>query len=287
MTVAWQPQFVFAACQHGAEAALKRELAVRAPELRPAFSRPGSSRSSCRRRASKPEQFALPSAFARDLRLLARLRAGRPSARSRRAACGTARRRRCRSPRATSPVCTSGSATLRCPASATSNRAPRRSPSRPSKRLRRSSPLESLRDSATPARVSPRNRWVLDVGARRAGPVVRRLPSHRQPHRMLARRRAAARAARARRLARVSQDGRGAGVVGLPMSRGEHVVELGCAPGGASQALLDAGLFVTGVDPGRSRRSGARAIRASTMCAPARPRRPSGCSAAPTGWRPT
>ena len=35
----------------------------------------------------------------------------------------------------------------------------------------------------------------------------------------------------------------------LPMSRGEHVVELGCAPGGASQALLDAGLFVTGVDP--------------------------------------
>jgi 23S rRNA (cytidine2498-2'-O)-methyltransferase len=33
------------------------------------------------------------------------------------------------------------------------------------------------------------------------------------------------------------------------MARGEHVVELGCAPGGASQALLDAGLFVTGVDP--------------------------------------
>jgi 23S rRNA (cytidine2498-2'-O)-methyltransferase len=35
----------------------------------------------------------------------------------------------------------------------------------------------------------------------------------------------------------------------LPLARGEHVVELGCAPGGASQALLDAGLFVTGVDP--------------------------------------
>jgi 23S rRNA (cytidine2498-2'-O)-methyltransferase len=33
------------------------------------------------------------------------------------------------------------------------------------------------------------------------------------------------------------------------MARGEHVVELGCAPGGASQALLDAGLLVTGVDP--------------------------------------
>ena len=35
----------------------------------------------------------------------------------------------------------------------------------------------------------------------------------------------------------------------FPISKGEHWIELGCAPGGASQALLDAGMLVTGVDP--------------------------------------
>jgi len=35
----------------------------------------------------------------------------------------------------------------------------------------------------------------------------------------------------------------------LPVSRGDSCVELGCAPGGGSQALLDRGLLVTGVDP--------------------------------------
>ncbi|MCA9259699.1 MAG: hypothetical protein KDA61_10890, partial [Planctomycetales bacterium] len=35
----------------------------------------------------------------------------------------------------------------------------------------------------------------------------------------------------------------------LPLVKGDWVVELGCAPGGASQALLDAGLKVLGVDP--------------------------------------
>jgi 23S rRNA (cytidine2498-2'-O)-methyltransferase len=36
---------------------------------------------------------------------------------------------------------------------------------------------------------------------------------------------------------------------GIPLSEGDECVEIGCAPGGASQALLDRGLFVTGVDP--------------------------------------
>ena len=35
----------------------------------------------------------------------------------------------------------------------------------------------------------------------------------------------------------------------LPMARGDVCVELGSAPGGASQALLDAGMVVLGVDP--------------------------------------
>ncbi len=36
---------------------------------------------------------------------------------------------------------------------------------------------------------------------------------------------------------------------GLPINEGDECVEIGCAPGGASQALLDRGLFVTGIDP--------------------------------------
>lgn len=36
---------------------------------------------------------------------------------------------------------------------------------------------------------------------------------------------------------------------GLPIEKEDECVELGCAPGGACQALLDRGLFVTGIDP--------------------------------------
>jgi len=35
----------------------------------------------------------------------------------------------------------------------------------------------------------------------------------------------------------------------LPIVEGDECVEIGCAPGGASQALLERGLFVTGIDP--------------------------------------
>jgi 23S rRNA (cytidine2498-2'-O)-methyltransferase len=35
----------------------------------------------------------------------------------------------------------------------------------------------------------------------------------------------------------------------LPLAADDECVEIGCAPGGASQALLDRGLFVTGIDP--------------------------------------
>jgi len=35
----------------------------------------------------------------------------------------------------------------------------------------------------------------------------------------------------------------------FPLEAGQHVAEIGCAPGGASQALLERGLVVTGIDP--------------------------------------
>jgi 23S rRNA (cytidine2498-2'-O)-methyltransferase len=37
----------------------------------------------------------------------------------------------------------------------------------------------------------------------------------------------------------------------LPVERGQKIVELGCAPGGASQALLARGLIVVGIDPAK------------------------------------
>lgn len=36
---------------------------------------------------------------------------------------------------------------------------------------------------------------------------------------------------------------------GMPVARGDRVAEIGCAPGGASQALLDLGAQVIGIDP--------------------------------------
>lgn len=36
---------------------------------------------------------------------------------------------------------------------------------------------------------------------------------------------------------------------GLPMTAGDRVTEIGCAPGGSAQALLERGLVVTGIDP--------------------------------------
>jgi 23S rRNA (cytidine2498-2'-O)-methyltransferase len=115
--------------------------------------------------------------------------------------------------------------------------------------LRDAAPADALPGAARVGHVSPRNRWVLDAvlvepnrwfrGCHRTtsrtaswpgGVPPLELPEH-----------AVSRAYLKMAEALAWSD--------LPMSRGEHVVELGCAPGGASQALLDAGLFVTGVDP--------------------------------------
>jgi 23S rRNA (cytidine2498-2'-O)-methyltransferase len=38
---------------------------------------------------------------------------------------------------------------------------------------------------------------------------------------------------------------------GLPIAEGQKFVEIGCSPGGASQALLDRGMRVIGIDPAR------------------------------------
>ncbi|HYO23600.1 MAG TPA: SAM-dependent methyltransferase [Lacipirellulaceae bacterium] len=248
MVNAWQPQFLYVACQHGAEAALKRELSVRAPELRPAFSRPGFVTFKLPAPPEQPEQFALPSALARtwgfslgsvrgeQLRELAQQTWALPDVVSATAICEFA-----------------GMHVWQRDAATPGDREfePGVTPLAVEAELavRDASPLAWLRDAAFVGRGAPRNRWVLDValvepgqwfiGCHRTATRVAtwpggvpdlELPEHAVSRAYL-------------KMAEALQWS------GLPLARGEHVVELGCAPGGASQALLDAGLLVTGVDP--------------------------------------
>jgi 23S rRNA (cytidine2498-2'-O)-methyltransferase len=116
--------------------------------------------------------------------------------------------------------------------------------------LFQTAPIESLRQQqGYREQPAPRNRWVLDavlvepgtwwIGchlathrlARYAGGVLPVTP----PLEIVSR--AYLKTAEALRWAL------------LPVARDDRCIELGCAPGGSSQALLDRGLRVTGVDP--------------------------------------
>jgi 23S rRNA (cytidine2498-2'-O)-methyltransferase len=244
----WPPSFVFAACQHGAESTLKRELATRAPELRPAFSRPGFVTFKLEGPCAKPDKFALPSVFARTwgfslgsvegdrLHDLVKKMWELPDLAELAAELNIAGLHVWeRDPRMPGD---DGFEPGESPLSAEVEQA-----------VAEFSPWESLRLAAAGRTPGPPNRWVLDVGliepdrwfvgvhrtasrvACWAGGVPRvDCPPHAVSRAYLKMAEAMAWSA-------------------LPMSRGERVAELGCAPGGASQALLDAGLDVLGLDP--------------------------------------
>jgi 23S rRNA (cytidine2498-2'-O)-methyltransferase len=100
-----------------------------------------------------------------------------------------------------------------------------------------------------PCRPTPRNRGVLDVivvepgqwwiGYHRAVTLPQRWPGGVLPVSLPA-------YAVSRAYAKLEEALQWSG---LPLAAGDECVEIGCAPGGASQALLDRGLFVTGIDP--------------------------------------
>lgn len=244
----WHPQFLYAVCQHGAEGALKRELATRAPELRPAFARPGFVTFKLDKPCEHPEKFTLPSVFARTwgfslgavqadhLQDLATKLWGIPDLAELAARLPVAglhvweRDKRVPGDSGFEP----GETPLADEVEAA---------------VRAASPLESLRDSPESRGAIVRNRWALDValiepdhwfvGVHLAASRTARWPGgvpriEMPPH-------AVSRAYLKMAEAMAWSD--------LPMSRGERVVELGCAPGGAAQALLDAGLMVLGLDP--------------------------------------
>jgi 23S rRNA (cytidine2498-2'-O)-methyltransferase len=245
----WRPQFVYAVCQHGAENVLKRELAVRAPNLRPAFSRPGFVTFKLDQPLEQPEKFSLPSAFARTsgislgsvkgdrLQELARQVWELPEVVKALGAIEVAglhvwqRDERSPGDRGFEPYRTALAEEAESA-------------------LRTAAPIEALREDASGGhRPTPRNRWVIDVALVEPGqwfvgchrttsrvaswpggvPAIE-LPEH----------------AVSRAYLKIAEAMTWAS---LPMTQGDRIIELGSAPGGASQAMLEAGLEVIGVDP--------------------------------------
>jgi 23S rRNA (cytidine2498-2'-O)-methyltransferase len=249
MPDSWRPAFLYVVCQHGAEAVLKRELAARAPQFKPAFSRPGFVTFKLDGPVDEPEKFTLPSAFARTsgfslgsvkgelLQDLARATWELPDV-----------------VRAIESIPIAGLHVWQRDAAAPGDRGfePYATPlaAEAGAAIRASSPIPALRPDDPAYRTStPRNRWVFDialvepnnwwVGCHRTASRVATWPGGVPPVELPEHAVSRAYLKMAEALAWSS----------LPMSRGEQIVELGCAPGGASQALLDAGLQVIGVDP--------------------------------------
>jgi 23S rRNA (cytidine2498-2'-O)-methyltransferase len=247
-------QFVFMTCRAGAENALKREVARTAPEWRPAFSRPGfltfklpaERHFGDEQLAERHWTFAHCHGFSAgkvngpQLSELARqvwgLEIIESYARSNTLAdvhvwrplmIADADLEQIRGSEE-SPLCVEIDGEIR-------NAAPQS--------------CDKLRSATRNRRPSPRGRLVLDVvvlepgqwwiGYHRAISWAARWPGGAIPVRLPAH-------AVSRAYAKIEE---AIAWSGLPLAAGDECVEIGCAPGGASQALLDRGLFVTGIDP--------------------------------------
>jgi len=243
------PQFVFVACQRGAEEVLKREVTRGLPGARLAFSRPGLVTFKLDKPCDEPEQFALPSTFARtygfslgrvqgeQLRDLAE-QTWRLAAASEFLANRTIHDLHVWQRDAAAPG-ERGFEPGPTPLAEEAERA-----------LRALSPWKPLRAMpVTPRTPSRRNVWVLDVvlvepnqwwvGCHRTTRRFAAWPGGVRPLELPAHA-----ASRAYLKMEEALDWSA-----LPIARGNLCLELGCAPGGASQALLDRGLCVLGVDP--------------------------------------
>jgi 23S rRNA (cytidine2498-2'-O)-methyltransferase len=245
-------QFLFMTCQPGAEGALKQELARSDPALRLSFSRPGFV--TLKNAAESPcDAIELASrhwVFARTHGIsLGRLTGTQTATlvdelwrheevrslidRHRLADVHVWQRE---------PATTDERAIVSCvtPLAEEVERA-----------VRSAAPdvCESLRKSRTRRRATPRNGYVLDVvlvephewwfGYHRAASVTQRWPGGAIPVVMPDH-------AVSRAYAKMEE---ALSWSGLPIAAGDRCAEIGCAPGGASQALLDHGLMVTGIDP--------------------------------------
>jgi len=249
MPTAWPPQFLFAVCQRGAEQALKHELAAGPINVRPAFSRPGFVTFKLDAPCTDPAQFQLPATFARAL--------GFSLGKVRGELTVDLVEETWNSPALQELLATQEIADLHVWQRDSAVPGVRGFEPGPSelalaieKSLRKQSPIEPLQAMPeSPRPPSRRNRWVLDlvivepgewwIGCHRTtrrtdcwpgGVVPIKLPEHAVSRAYLKMQEALHWSA-------------------LPTARGDLCVEIGCAPGGASQALLEYGLNVLGVDP--------------------------------------
>src|SRR3954447_10636308 len=246
------PQFVFMTCRAGAESALKHEVATLEPDWRPSFSRPGfltfknSSEPSIdsRRLAEKNWTFAhcLGISFGRlagdQLRELVRGFWDQPAI----AALVSSGMPLDLHVWQREPVSEEdrGLATYVTPLCIEIE-----------KELRSAAPENAKLTREMPAhrKASPRHSHVLDVvvvepGEWWIGYHVAVRPAERWPGGAIPVRLPPHAVSRA--YAKMEEALQWSN---LPVAAGDECVEIGCAPGGASQALLERGLFVTGIDP--------------------------------------
>ena len=249
MSSTWPPQFLYTSCQCGAESALKQEIASGPLEMRPAFSRPGFVTFKLEQPPLNPKQFQLPATFARSWGFcLGKVQGDLLDAMAEQV---------WQAPGVSAFLAAEQIVDLHVwqrdsavPGEKGFKPGPTRLALEAEEAVRRHAPSEPLQEMPeVPRPPSRRNRWVLDVvlvepgewwlgchlAARRhdcwpGGVSPLQLPQH----------------AVSRAYLKMQESLEWSA---LPISRGDLCVELGCAPGGASQALVEHGLRVLGVDP--------------------------------------
>jgi len=249
MSENWQPEFIWAACQHGANAALKRDAARRLPECKAAFSRPGFVTFKLDPPSSDLQRYEMLSTLARRVCFSLGKVEGDSAAQVARDVWAL--------PTVAEYLANQSVGGLhvwqrdeRPPG----ERGFEPGPTPLANEVRQAllvaaGTAHGIDVAAISQEPCRRNRWVLDVllvepgewwiGAHRAASRAAcwpgGVPQIELPERAVSR--AYLKMAEALRWS------------SLPIARGEVVVELGCAPGGAAQALLESGATVIGVDP--------------------------------------
>ncbi|MEM8946982.1 MAG: SAM-dependent methyltransferase [Planctomycetota bacterium] len=249
MPETWPPRFLFAVCQCGAEQALKHEVAAGPIAARPAFSRPGFVTFKLDDEVAEPEQFQLPSTFARTIGFSLEKLSGDSTQ--------ELAAQLWRQPGVEALLAEKQLADLHVwqrdtavPGVKGFEPGPTELALAVEASIRAAAPTEQLRAvPATPRQPSRRNRWVLDVVLVEPGEwwvgchfTSRRLDSYAggvMPIELPD-------DAVSRAYLKMEEALQWSA---LPIARGDLCVELGCAPGGASQALMEHGLRVLGVDP--------------------------------------
>lgn len=249
MSINWPPKFLFVVCQCGAEQALKDEIAAGPTNATLAFSRPGFVTFKLGDEVAEPEQFQLPATFARTYGFSLGKVLGESTSELAQQTWALPAVEAFLAERQIVDVHVWQRDTA-VPGVRGFEPGPTELALAVEQTIREQSPLEPLRAMPpVPRQPSRRNRWVLDVvlvepgewwvgchhTSRRldcypGGVLPLELPEHAVSRAYLKMQEALQWSA-------------------LPIARGDLCVELGCAPGGASQALMEQGLQVLGVDP--------------------------------------